>query len=117
MNPARTRLLLAATVASLLAAGALFPATPPARAQAEKKTVKPIQRKVGWTPSRVIGTPEPPSPFLAERRFPKLSFTNPVEMRPIPGTDRLLVMQLNGKIFSFPDRQDVTKADPVLDLK
>ena len=117
MNPARTRLLLAATVASLLAAGSLFTATPPARAQAEKKAAKPIQRKVGWTTSRVIGTPEPPSPFLAERRFPKLSFTNPVEMRPIPGTDRLLVMQLNGKIFSFPDRQDVTKADPVLDLK
>ena len=74
-------------------------------------------RQTGWTSSRVIGTPEPPSPFLVERRFPKLQFKNPVEIRPIPGTDRLLVMELAGRIVSFPDKQDVSALDPVLDLK
>ncbi|MBQ16508.1 MAG: hypothetical protein CMJ65_05235 [Planctomycetaceae bacterium] len=77
----------------------------------------PPTRRVGWTSSQVIGTPEPPSPYLVERRFPKLNFKNPVEMRPIPGTNRLLVVELGGRIFSFPDRQDVEKADLILDLK
>ncbi|MBO12006.1 MAG: hypothetical protein CMJ68_14725 [Planctomycetaceae bacterium] len=74
-------------------------------------------RKTPWSTSKVQGTPEPPSPFLAERRFPKLKFTNPVEMRPIPGTNRLLVMELGGKIYSFPDRQEAASPDLALDLK
>jgi len=83
----------------------------------KKKAGKTPRRKVGWTTSKVVGTPEPPSPFLVEHRFPKLKFKNPVEMRPIPGTDRLLVMELAGRIVSFPDRQDVATTDAVLDLK
>jgi len=114
---ARTPLAIAALAASALAAAFASSRATPADEKAKPAAKPPVQRKIGWTTSKVIGTPEPPPPFLVERRFPKLSFKNPVEMRPIPGTNRLLVMELAGQIHSFPDRQDVAKSDPVLDLK
>jgi len=122
VRPARTRFnnlltgLVVLLVGSLLI-GDTIHAQDKAQKADKKKATKTPQRKVGWTTSKVVGTPEPPSPFLVEHRFPKLKFKNPVEMRPIPGTDRLLVMELAGRIVSFPDRQDVAALDPVLDLK
>ncbi len=48
--------------------------------------------------------------------FPKLHFTNPLEMVVAPDSDRWYVVEQHGKIFSFPDRQDADHADLLLDI-
>jgi putative heme-binding domain-containing protein len=82
----------------------------------------PIERPYGlttrtpWTASHITGSPEPPRPYKIARAFPKLAFKNPLLITSAPGTDRLFVGEQAGKLFSFPDRQDVARADLVLDL-
>ncbi|MBI83678.1 MAG: hypothetical protein CMJ81_10820 [Planctomycetaceae bacterium] len=75
-----------------------------------------INQRIPWTTSRVKGSPEPPLPYHAERVFSKLSFLEPVELTNIPGTDRLIVVQREGKIYSFHNRPDCATADLALDM-
>lgn len=42
--------------------------------------------------SRVVGSPEPPNPYRAQRVFPKLSLSWPIFVAAEPGTDRLLMI-------------------------
>src|SRR5690242_14006201 len=63
-----------------------------------QSTVRPRQ---SWNTSRIAGSPEPPRPYVAERIFPSLSFHQPVELVAVPDTNRLIALELNGKIFSF----------------
>src|SRR3954469_25070408 len=72
-----------------------------------------------WTTSRITGAPEPPRPYVAERIFPSLAFNQPVELVAVPGTNRLLVVELNGKIFTFdnqPNAAEVSR-DQFADIK
>lgn len=94
----------------------LFLVTAPLAAWPAAAADPPV-RKTGWTTSKVIGTPEPPSPFLVAPSYPKLKFKNPVELAVIPGTRRMLVAELGGRVVSFPDQQSVEKVDLVIDLK
>lgn len=64
----------------------------------------------------MIGTPEPPLPYIVERAFPELKFVEPVDLCAAPETDRLFVAELKGKIFSFPNRADVRQPDLFFDL-
>ncbi len=75
-----------------------------------------LPKRQHWTTSRITGSPEPPKPYTVERVFPQLSFENPVELTPAPGSDRLFLLELHGKIYSFPNRNDVEKPDLVVDL-
>jgi putative heme-binding domain-containing protein len=75
-----------------------------------------LPKRVPWTTSRMIGSPDPPAPYALQRVFPKLSFTNPVVLTNAPGTGRLFVVELAGKIHSFPNRPDVASTDLLLDL-
>ena len=68
-----------------------------------------------WTTSRVHGSPEPPKPYRTERVFPRLSFDRPVAMMSAPGSGRLFVAELGGKLYSFPNRPDVPRADLFFD--
>lgn len=72
--------------------------------------------RVPWVTSRLHGSPEPPPPFQAQRSFPNLQFREPVEMAHTPSQDRLFVAELNGKIFSFANRQDVKSPDLAIDI-
>jgi putative heme-binding domain-containing protein len=66
--------------------------------------------------SKITGSPEPAHPYRVVRAFPKLQFKNPLHITSAPGTDRLFVLEHTGKIFSFSNRSDIEKADPVIDV-
>jgi putative heme-binding domain-containing protein len=70
-----------------------------------------------WTSNRVVGSPNPPAPYNVERLYLKLAFNRPVDIGTIPGTDRLFVLEQNGKLFSFPSRPDVERADLAFDFR
>lgn len=57
--------------------------------------------RVPWTTSRIHGTPDPPPPYLVERLYPALSFTRPLDLAALPGSDRLVVLEENGRLLSF----------------
>jgi putative heme-binding domain-containing protein len=70
-----------------------------------------------WTTSRLDGTPEPPKPFTSVPILERLNISLPIELATVPGTDRLLLVELRGRISSFPVHGDPATADLVLDLK
>ncbi|MCF7765447.1 MAG: PQQ-dependent sugar dehydrogenase [Verrucomicrobia bacterium] len=74
-----------------------------------------IETRVPWTTSRVIGSDGPAAPYGIRRTFSSLSFTNPVEMVSAPGSDRLFVAELGGRIVSFPNDPAVDRADLFFD--
>src|SRR5688572_22384641 len=67
-----------------------------------------------WTTSAIQGSPEPAKPFVDELVAPKLKFSEGLDLAPVPGTDRLLIVERRGKISSFPVRNEVEAADEVL---
>jgi putative heme-binding domain-containing protein len=77
-------------------------------------TDKPV--RVPWTTSHVTGSPEPPLPYRLERAFPKVGFTNLVDMQPLPGTNRLVAIEQAGKIYSFVEDDATDKKDLLIDL-
>lgn len=61
---------------------------------------------------------ESPLPLMAERAFPHLEFNRPVLLTHAgDGTDRVFVMSQLGKIFVFPNKQDVRQAKVFLDIE
>src|SRR5437868_4491797 len=70
-----------------------------------------VEKRTAWTSSRVIGSPEPPSPYRTERIFSKLKFVEPLEMVVLPGSDRFVLAEHAGKIYSFPNDPDCESAD------
>lgn len=72
--------------------------------------------RAAWTSSHVKGSPEPPTPYVSQRVFPNLTFDHPVEMTFVPGTDRLLMMELTAKVHTFRNTPDVDQTDVMLDL-
>ena len=36
-----------------------------------------VKKRVAWTSSKIVGTPEPPSPYRTRQVFPKSSLTSP----------------------------------------
>ena len=59
------------------------------------------QQRVPWTTSRIRDTPEPPPPYVTERIFPALTFSKPLDIQQFPGSDRLVVVEENGRLLSF----------------
>lgn len=86
---------------------------------AEDTTLAPseIQRQNPWRNVGMTGRPEPPTPFRPELAFPKLVFDSPVTLTNAPQSDRLFLVQVAGKILSFPENQDCDSPDLFLDLR
>jgi putative heme-binding domain-containing protein len=101
----------------LLAALAVAIVIGTATATATDSPPPPGEPRKPWTSSRVFGTPEPPLPFVDERRFPVLTFTNALETALAPGVNRLFIVQQDGKVFSVPDDDSAARADLFIDLK
>lgn len=70
-----------------------------------------------WTTSRIKGSPLPPPPLKQVRRYPNLMFAQPLAIERDPANQRLWIVTRDGKIFSFPDRQNVEEADLFVDLR
>src|SRR5688572_17427215 len=56
-------------------------------------------RRNPWMTSKVIGTPEPPLPYEVERVYKQLEFKQPVDISSAPGSERLFVVEQDGKVF------------------
>ncbi len=107
LDPALRRareLSLCAVLAFLLGLSGL------AKAQAASASTR-----APWTTSRVLGSPEPPALYTPKRVFPTLQFKEPTELVPEPGTSRHVLVQLDGKIFSFDNQGG--PAELALDLR
>ena len=76
----------------------------------------PGLERVPWTTSRMSGSPDPPPLYRVERVFPKLQFKDPVDFEELPGSDRLVLAEQAGKIFSFPQKADCDRPDLLIDL-
>jgi uncharacterized repeat protein (TIGR03806 family) len=96
---------------SILAAVLVVNVPHDGKAQAPTKA-----RRVPWTTSKISGTPDPPLPYSAEAVFPKLRFDRPVLVTFQPGTRRLVVAELPGKVLSFEDQPEVDRAQTAIDL-
>ena len=75
-----------------------------------------IEKRVAWTTSRITGSPEPPLPYVTERAFPAIKFTQCLDLAAAPGSDRLFVVEQSGKIFSFANKPDVAAAELAVDF-
>ncbi|HEY2157863.1 MAG TPA: PQQ-dependent sugar dehydrogenase, partial [Isosphaeraceae bacterium] len=73
-------------------------------------------QRTAWTTSRFIGTPDPPPPYRVEPAFPKLTFDRPVLLDSVPGTNRLVVGEVGGKVVSFPNDPSAHRTDLAIDL-
>src|SRR5712692_5839032 len=72
--------------------------------------------RVPWTTSHVIGSPNPPAPYNAERRFPALSFQHPVDLALMPGSARFFILEQGGKLSSFLGHNNSQSTDLVFDF-
>ncbi len=93
-NMIARRLLLVISVLAVFFGGAAF-----------------AQERAPWTGSHIHGTPEPPPPYVVERMFAELTFKNPLDVTALPGSDRLVVLEESGRLFSFTPSADPKKAD------
>ena len=59
------------------------------------------QQRVPWTNSHVQGTPEPPPPYVVERVEPEITFNHPLDITPLPGSKRLVVVEEAARLLSF----------------
>ncbi len=96
---------------SLLIAALIATLSTPALAQAPAAS-----RRTPWTTSKFAGSPDPPLPYTAEVVFPKLRFDRPLLIAFEPGTRRLVVAEIAGKVLSFPSDAAVDRAEAAIDL-
>lgn len=78
--------------------------------------VTKYSKRKPWTTSRVIGSPDPPLPYTTTRAYPNLQFNRCLDVAPLPGSNRIFVVEQNARIVSFEDRPDVANAELAIDL-
>ncbi|MBL9193246.1 MAG: PQQ-dependent sugar dehydrogenase [Opitutaceae bacterium] len=73
-------------------------------------------RRSPWMSSKVAGSPEPPKAFVQEAILPELKFVEGLELAPVSGTGRLLMVERRGKISSFDPRDGTKPVHLLVDL-
>ena len=79
-------------------------------------SVADAAEREAWTTSRIQGSPEPPAPYQTEIAFPKLKFDEPVAMTIVPGSNRMVVVQRFGKIYTFENTPEADQLELFFDL-
>ena len=75
-----------------------------------------LEKRIPWATSRIHGSPDPASPYQTENAFPKLKFYEPLSLSALPGTNRLLVAERPGKIFSFVNESQTEEKALLVDV-
>ena len=81
-----------------------------------------IRRPIAAATSRVVGSPDPPTPFIARRALPKLKITLPICVVNEPGSRRLIFIDQNrsygpSRLCRTEDDPASGKIDTLLELK
>lgn len=76
-----------------------------------------VPERVPWTSSRLTGSPEPPPPLQAVRAFPRLTFRKPVHLVPFPDHSRYVLIEEEGKLWTFRNDRACEKPDLLIDLR
>ena len=72
---------------------------------------------VAVDPSRLMGSPESPTPLGVEKAFPALKFERPLELTHAgDGSRRMFVVEQGGHIRVFPNDREVKESKVFLDL-
>jgi uncharacterized repeat protein (TIGR03806 family) len=74
------------------------------------------QKRTPWNTSRVVGSPDPPPPYVLRRAFPNLKFDEPLELQIAPGGKFWIVAERKGKIYTFADDPATDKKHLLLDV-
>lgn len=67
--------------------------------------------------SRLLGAEGVPHPYEVVRVFPSQTFRNPVEFVPEPGSGRVFICEVDGRVYRFDPRRESAGRDLVLDLR
>lgn len=81
-----------------------------------------IEQRLPWQTSRVIGSPEPPLPYVAVNAFPAVQWDRPIYAKREPGSNRVIVVQQGGendrptKVLGVIDSADSNTASVILEV-
>lgn len=75
------------------------------------------KERVLWTTSRILDTPDPPLSLRTRPAFPHLRFDHPLDVALYPDRERLVVLQIRGKMYLFPNDESVEEAQLFFDLR
>jgi uncharacterized repeat protein (TIGR03806 family) len=56
-----------------------------------------LEKRIPWNASRLVGSPEPPLPYVVEKTLAKHEWKSPIYVAAEPETDRLWIVQSNNK--------------------
>lgn len=68
------------------------------------------RQRVEFHGSRVVGSPDPPAPYVIRPAYPKAKFFEPVAVAPLTGTGRFVVAERRGTLQSLPMDPEGTAA-------
>lgn len=74
------------------------------------------EKRIPWTTSRIVGSPEAPAPYRVKRVFPQLEFKDPVSLIAGPEGDRFFMAELAGRVTSFSRTNPEAKAELCFDV-
>jgi uncharacterized repeat protein (TIGR03806 family) len=121
MKSIPTAVVFAGVIVALLGIGFAIssPEAPPAvRTEGPEPPAATAETFMPVDTSRLMGSPEEQPTLGVERAFPHLKFTRPVEFTHAgDGTDRVYVVEQDGRIRIFPNRSDAKEAKVFLDLR
>ncbi len=75
-----------------------------------------IPQRTPWVTSRVIGSPEPPSPYQTVRVYEQLKLDRPLDMAPWPLGGRWVVSEESGQLHTFANAKP-ERTEPFLDVR
>ncbi len=92
-------------------------------AEADEAAPYGLDKRVPWTTSRVVGSPDPPLPYTAKKVFSEIMLEAPLFAVAEPGSDRLWVIERGGeqdnpsKILAFVDDPGSQSTEPILQIE